>query len=172
LKGCTVCELCGGKAPQVLAAARRREHQQQLAVAVDKFGLRRDIGPADAIVESIHKAAGQLDFFEAEVDRLPSPWVEQKMPGGTRVEEHPAVTGYRQSLDRLFGYSERALKLGLAERVVAVTEMQGALMAQAFMALLDDPELGLSREQREIGRRAAGRHVRQVVEGNAVEVEV
>jgi hypothetical protein len=94
------------------------------------------------------------------------------MPGGTRVEEHPAVTGYRQSLDRLFGYSERALKLGLAERVVAVTEMQGALMAQAFMALLDDPELGLSREQREIGRRAAGRHVRQVVEGNAVEVEV
>jgi hypothetical protein len=155
------CRNHGGSTPTHVRAARR----ELLARAAERFGLPRDVDPGQAIVESIHKAAGQLDYFEAEVEQLSSPWVEQQTPGGVRVEEHPAVTAYRLSLDRLFGYSERAIKLGLAERAVAVTEVQAALMARAFMALLDDPVLNLSREQREVGRRAAGKHVRQIVQG-------
>jgi hypothetical protein len=50
----------------------------------------------------------------------------------------------------------------LAERTVRLQEATAEMMARAVMALLDDPELGLSREQREQGRRLAGRHLRAI----------
>lgn len=168
VRGLTVCASHGGAGRHAKAAGRRRMTAEALERAVERFGLPRTVDPASAIVEALHKAAGRLDFFEAEVRELASPWVEQIGPGGSvRLEEHPAVTADRQALVAYFGFAERIVKLGLAERQVVVAEAEALLLARVVMSLLDDPEFGLSREQRELGRRLAGRHLRQLGSGGA-----
>lgn len=158
------CKLHSGSTPNGEKSAQTVILHQ----AAEKFGIARSVDPGAAIVESIHKAAGQLDYYDREVNDLPSPWVEQRGPGGSSsIEEHPAVTAYQHALDRLFSFAERAVKLGLAERAITTSELQAAIMAQAMLAMIDDPDFGLSREQREIGRRVAGRHIRQLSAGSA-----
>lgn len=158
--GYGACKLHLGSTAKHTAGAQRR----MWADAAEQFGLPRTVDPADAILEALHKIAGQVDWFEAEVKALDAPWMTV-FGGG--VVEHPAVTGYRESLDRLFGFGERTVKLGLAQRQVEVSELHAALLARVVMAILDDPELALSREQRETGRRVGGRHLRQLGTGGA-----
>lgn len=81
------------------------------------------------------------------------------MPTG-EAREHVLVVMYREWADRLVSYSASAIKCGIAERQVVVAEQQAALVAKVIMGLLDDPELELTREQRDRGRRLAGRHMR------------
>lgn len=158
------CKLHLGATRRHSAVARRAA----LTRAAEQFGLPRSVDPAAAIIEALHKAAGQLDFFEAEVQALASPWVEQEGPGNTvRIEEHPAVTACRLALDRLFAFGERTVKLGLAERQVALNEMTAAVLAKVVMTVLDSADLGLSREQRELGRQLAGRQIRELAQGSA-----
>lgn len=50
--------------------------------------------------------------------------------------------------DRCAGFAAKAIAAGLAERQVRLAEKQGALIADVLRAVLNDPELGLSAEQR------------------------
>ncbi len=85
-----------------------------------------------------------------------------------RAEEHVLARMYGVWCDRLVSYSAAAIKAGIAEREVRVKELLGVLVMRCMLGLLDDPELGLSRVQRESGRRIAGRHLR--VLGSAEDV--
>lgn len=152
------CAWHGGATRTQRISARR----QYLSMQAEAFGISRDVDPATGILEAVHKAAGQVDWYEAEVNALETPWVEQTVPGGTRIDAHPAVVGYTKALDQFYTYSERTLKLDLFTRAVVADELQAAVLARLVMEVLDAPELGLSHEQREQGRRIGGRKLREL----------
>lgn len=156
------CYKHGGATQNHRAAARR----VMIIDAAEKFGVPREVDPATGILECVHKAAGQVDFYEDEVNNLETPWIEQTVPGGKRIDEHPAITAYRVALDRLYSYSERTLKLDLFTRQVRVEEAQALVLAALVTSLLDAPEMNLTREQRELGRQLGGRKLRELAAGS------
>lgn len=157
------CAWHGGATQNHRIAARRIRIVQE----AERFGVARGVDPATGILECVHKAAGQVDYFEDEVNNLETPWVTQKVPGGERVEEHPAITAYRQALNQFFSYSERTLKLDLFTRQIQIEEAQAVVLAALVTELLDSPDLALSRDQRELGRQLAGRKLRALAAGPA-----
>lgn len=146
---------------------RRAARRQMIVMEAEAMGLPRDVDPATAIMEALHKAAGQVDWYEAEVNALDSPWLEETTQFGDKVYAHPAVVGYVKALDQLYSYSERTLKLDLFSRQVQADELQAAMLARLVMEILDSPELGLSHEQREQGRRIGGRKLRELASPKA-----
>jgi hypothetical protein len=70
------------------------------------------------------------------------------------------VAMYDDERDRLARFSKLALDAGLERRRVELAENQAGLVATVIMGLLDSPRLGLTREQRDLGRRLAGGHLR------------
>lgn len=61
--------------------------------------------------------------------------------------------------DRCANFAAKAIAAGLAERHVRLAEQQGALIAEVLRAVLDDPELGLTPEQRRAMPHVARRHL-------------
>jgi hypothetical protein len=153
-------------------------------VALHRLGVPLDIAdPADMLLSMVRESAGNLQVLREMVSELIDPVQLQQMVdlgwtadrplapmyaaarhangGYTGLgKEHVVVSMYDQERERLVKFSAEALKAGIAERQVKLAEQLASSVATAMMALLDDPELGLSREQREAGRKAAGRHLR------------
>jgi hypothetical protein len=115
--------------------------------------------PAEQLVGMVREAAGNVVVLRSLVGDLGETLTQWGQDG---QREHAVAELYRVWCDRLVSYSAAAIKAGLAERTVRLQEATAEMMARAVMALLDDPELGLSREQREQGRRLAGRHLRAI----------
>jgi hypothetical protein len=59
--------------------------------------------------------------------------------------------------DRCAKFAKTALDAGIAERQVRLAERQGALIAEVLRAVMGDPELGLTPEQRKAMPHAARR---------------
>lgn len=152
--GATVCGLHGGKAPQVKAAAAERVAEEQARRDVELFSARRDIHPAEALLELVHWTAGEVDYWRARVrqvaaddeDALTWGVVREKSGGedhGTTREARPNVA-YAMLVDasnRLERYASAALKAGVEERRVRLAESQGAAVADAIRGILADLQL-------------------------------
>lgn len=188
IRGGTVCWKHGGGASQVRAKAAARVEAERLARAAGRLGVAREVDAGQALLELVYEAAGNVEFYRDLVARLNSVPVsvgegdgqeqdgplldglygrmfhQSGVPTG-EAKRHILVQLYDDERDRLKEYAATVVKVGLAERQVQVAEVQAALVARVVMAILDDPELGLSREVRELGRRLAGRHLRQLVSG-------
>jgi hypothetical protein len=152
------CKFHGGCTP----SHKRAAEKAQLVAAAAMFGLPRNVDPATAIVEALHKMAGQIDFYQAEVNTLGSLWCQElgNVPGV--MAPHPAITLYNKSLVDYFNFAEKTVKLGLAERMVKADELVAIQMAALVTSLLGDPELKLTREQQERGRQIAGAQLREM----------
>lgn len=61
--------------------------------------------------------------------------------------------------DRCAGFATKAIAAGLAERQVRLAEKQGQMIADVLRAVLGDPELGLSAEQRAAAPATIRRHL-------------
>jgi hypothetical protein len=181
--GVGLCKLHGGNT----RAHRERAQAEIVRREAARLGVPRDVDPAAALLELVYESAGNVEFYRDLVGQLsttptpPPPGADEDMPEGSRRPEglygplrhqsgvptgeakpHVLVAMYDAERDRLKEYAATVVKVGLAERQVQVAELQAAVVARVVMALLDDPEFGLSREQREMGRRLAGRHLRQL----------
>jgi hypothetical protein len=157
----------------------------QLArVALHRLGVPLDIAdPADMLLSMVRESAGNLRVLREMVNELIDPVQLQQMidlgwtadrplapmyaamrhASGAHTglgKEHVVVSMYDSERERLVKFSAEALKAGIAERQVKLAEQLASSVAAAMMSLLDDPALGLSRDQREAGRKAAGRHLR------------
>jgi hypothetical protein len=146
--GGTVCPTHGGKAPQVRAAAERRVIEQTARAEVVLFGGRRDIHPADALLELVQWTAGEVDYWRHRVRLLDEDaltWGVTKVKEGgddrgTTEEAKPNIA-YVMLVDasnRLERYSTAALKAGVDERRVRLAEQQGTLLHGVLVAVLGE----------------------------------
>ena len=152
IHGGTRCRMHGGASPRAQAAAERRLAEAAATRELTRLGVtRRDIHPAEALIELVQFTAGEVDFWRTRVSELDEDaftWgvTREKSGGddhGTTKEAKPniAYVMLERASDRLASYAAAALKAGVEERRVRLAESQGALVAQAVRQILDQLHL-------------------------------
>lgn len=169
------CKLHGGSTPTHRSAA-----QAELARrAVTTYGLPRDIGPAVALLEEVHRTAGHVSWLQAKVADLE----EEDLVWGITEQVDKQATEYsgtdttraakpnlwlvlyQQERKHLAAVAKAAIDAGCHERLVRLAEEQGAVLAGAIRAILAD--LDLTAEQRTRVREVVPRHLRALSGGQA-----
>jgi 2-hydroxychromene-2-carboxylate isomerase len=135
IRGGTVCSTHGGSAPQVQSAAERRLQERQAVLAVEAFGLPREIDPHSALLEELHRTAGAVQWLGAVVAGL-----DQGV-----VTDSAYVGLWQDERDRLAKVAKICVDVGIEERRVRLAEQAGAQLAAVVRAVLG--RLGLSDEQ-------------------------
>lgn len=156
--GAVVCSIHGSKSPQARAKAAERLAVAQAQAEVVRLGARRDIHPAEALLELVHWTAGEVDFWRAQVTLVAEEDPDALTWGVTRVKDggddrgttseakpNVAYVMLERASDRLAAYAAAALKAGVDERRVQLAERQGALVADVIRGVLAD--LNLTPEQ-------------------------
>lgn len=138
------CKLHGGSTPAHRTAAAATQARRDVVL----FGGRRDIHPADALLELVQWTAGEVDYWRSRVrlleeDELTWGVTKVKEGGedrGTTEEAKPNIA-YVMLVDasnRLERYSASALKAGVDERRVRLAEQQGTLLHGVLVAVLGE----------------------------------
>lgn len=175
IKGSTTCKVHGSGATQVRAKAKQRVAEQQARHDVELFAGRRDIHPADALLELVQWTAGEADYWRARVRQIETDdltWGVTKVKDGgddrgttSEAKPHIAYVMLREASDRLEKYATAALKAGVEERRVRLAEQQGALVADVIRAILTDLNLSMT-QQAKVGE-IVPRHLRALTGGAA-----
>jgi hypothetical protein len=174
IKGATVCHKHGGSAPHVRRNAAVRAE-------LLSWGLNDSTeDPGEVLLrlvtQSAHRAAFYADLLEQQYESteettlLPAgvaALIGHKIGAagkdGVLYEAEEAIRGLVQleamERDRCARFAKTAIDAGIAERQVTLAERQGALIADVLRAVLADPELGLSAEQRKAVPNVARRHL-------------
>ncbi len=176
VRGSDVCDMHGGSAPQVKAAADRGwidgERVMMALAAIRRELAKVDPDPVDpiaALMQQLALAHAWERYLRAEVAELDQLYYLAKVVGvdqdgeGQAVHEakpHVALVLWNQERDRLSKFAKLALDAGLEERQVRLAEEQGAFVAALIRKVFDDADLGLSPVQRRAAAKIAARHLR------------
>lgn len=192
IHGGTVCVVHGGQLPRVKHAAKRRralaeadrmvqradvdadptEHLldslHQAAKLASIWGLM--VAALDAAGEQEAAAhgtlRGELGYRTAAEDRddlrVPSHDRLLALNNAGFAQVHPFMVKYELAIERRARLAKLCIDAGVAQKRVELEEQQGALIAQVFRAVFDDPELGLEAPQRRAAMIATARHLRLV----------
>lgn len=179
------CKFHGGKTPNHNVAAQ----PIMIRNAANRLGIPRQVEAAGALIEALYVAAGNVAFYGDLVSRLGVPGAVEAgdtievdftnrtvdvlyapmrhVSGIPTGEAKPHVLIGMEMAERreMVRVAAEIMKLGLDARRVQIAEGDAQRMAQTIMAVLDDPDLGLTREQRDAGRRIGGRHLRALAGG-------
>lgn len=158
MHGQSVCRMHGGSAPSARAAAEKRLRAEVAERAVVTFGLPREISPAEALIEELHRTAGAVAWLAVivgELSTLPGRRETEEGYDGTRVVDHGAVMQYQRGeggilwerpsvwLDlyererkHLAAVAKECMALGLEQRRVELAEQQGELLARVLRGVL------------------------------------
>ena len=135
------CKLHGGSTPAQSERARRELAHRELAL----LGGSIAIEPTDALLECVHRAAGQATWLRLKVESLePDALVCVGAHGDPAL--HTWARMEHEALDRLARWSKMALDAGVAERSVQIAERTAQLIAVALDEAL--APLGLPPQQR------------------------
>jgi hypothetical protein len=124
-----------------------RTHRQNAAVVEAKnrmirFGEPYDLEPTEALIWMVQLSAGHVRFLSGELAALDD---EQR---GT-LEAQIATRLWNEERDRLARISKAALDAGVAERAIVLAERAGAAIGDVLRRIFHDPDLALSRRQRD-----------------------
>jgi hypothetical protein len=164
------CKLHGGATSSHKTAAKAEAARK----AVDTYGLPREIDPAAALLEEVHRTAGHVAWLHEKVREIHADdlvWgvVEEVDKGASEFvgvdvtkAARPSVwlDLYRAERKHLVDVTKAALAAGIAERQVRLAEQQGALIGGVIQRILDD--LALTAEQRARVPEVVPRHLRSV----------
>lgn len=151
MKGGTVCAMHGGKTPVALAAAQVRLERRKATLAVETFGLPREIDPHTALLEELHRTAGAVEWLGAIVSDLKRnqvTWGQKRRKTGG--EDHGVtyeagvnawVAEWRAERKQLLEVSKTCIGVGIEERRVRIAEEAGRQLASVMRAVLDRLEL-------------------------------
>lgn len=156
MAGQRVCRMHGGTAPQALAAAQARTQERKAILAVESFGLPREIDPHSALLEELHRTAGAVEWLGAivaDLRRNQVAWgqTRHKTGGedhGTTLEAKPNafVLLWQGERKNLVAVAKTCIEVGIEERRVRLAEDAGRQLAGLVRAVLD--RLNLTDDQR------------------------
>lgn len=164
------CKWHGGTSPAMNTHAAK----EQLAARMVAFGTPKDIEPGEALLGEVRRSAGIVDWLEEVISTFTQIDRETLRRDARDVMQSLGIQGrevavwvemYREERKMLRAASVEALRSGIAERQVRLAEEHGRLIAHVLQSFLDDPELGLSVEQRRLARPVAARHLQAIGSG-------
>lgn len=130
--GATVCVIHGARAPQVQAAIEKRHALQLAHDQVELWGGRRDIHPAEALLELVQTKAAEVAYWRFRVAEIAE---EDLTYGVTKVKRggddhgtteeakpHIALTLLHKAEADLAAYAAASLKAGVDEARVRIAE--------------------------------------------------
>lgn len=156
-----VCKMHGGTSPRALAAAARRGEERQAVLAVESFGLPREVDPHTALLEELHRTAGAVQWLGAvvaDIERAELVWGKVKETRGTQLEKgtdngvtyqagpNAFVELWQRERKHLVDVAKKCVDVGIEERRVRLAESAGQQLASVVRAVLD--RLELTDEQR------------------------
>lgn len=158
MRGATVCETHGGRAPQVRAAASERRLDAQVRATLAKLDVAE---VADPLTE-LGRLAGQIlawrDTLAARVNELSS--IRYSAAGAGTEQLRAEVAMYERALDRCMQVLGLMAKLNLDARLVAISEQQASLVVAAVDAGL--AAAGVTGPAATQARQVVARHLRSV----------
>jgi len=151
IPGGATCRMHGGAASQVRRKAATRLAEEHARQAVITYGLPRDIDPAAALLEEVHRTAGHVAWLAQkirELDDTDLTWgiteetdkTATLSPGTDRkATARPSVwlDLYHRERRHLVHVSKTALDAGISERLVHLAEQQGAMLADVIRRSTD-----------------------------------
>jgi hypothetical protein len=151
MRGQARCGSHGGRAPQNVAAAERRLAHEAAEKAVATLGLRRDVGPEEALLEELQWTAGHVAWLRQRVQDLdPEALVwgvteEKDVGSGERPgldvtqSAQPSIWWelYRQERKHLLAVIHEANTARIDERRIRLAEQQGSLVAEVIRRSFD-----------------------------------
>lgn len=176
MQGQKVCGFHGGQAPRAKAAAKRRLIEQKARRLVDTYGVKVQTTATEALLDEVQWTAGHVAWLRERVQEIessalgddgenPLVWgkTRRKTGGEDWGETEEAAPNiflklYQAERAHLVRVCGEAIKAGIEERRVRLAEQQGALVAQAIRAILND--LGLTPEQQALVPAVVPRHLR------------
>lgn len=136
IRGGTVCSTHGGSAPQVRAAAERRQAEAAADAAVRKLWVGLDQAvPVKDPVASMERLAGALEQLVDEAGSRVSGL--QHLAGGKDLTQLRAeVTLLERALGHLRALLADMARLGIAERHVQLEQERAQMVTSAFLAAI------------------------------------
>ncbi len=170
--GLPVCRQHGGSAPHAIAAAERRVKEREAMAGARLFGLPVDVDPAEALLEELHRTAGEvawLGSIVAELEKDDAIWgmTREKVGGDDRGTTHEAglniwIQTWHAQRRHLTNVARECLKAGIEERRVQLAETQGAMLAGVVRAILN--RLDLTTEQQQLVAVVVPQELRRIAE--------
>jgi hypothetical protein len=166
--GGTVCATHGGKAPQVLRAAARRQEAQRIetrlaALVVSMEGQCVD-DPHVIIRAMLRRSQMVMQAYESMLVDDPEcrllVEVDYGKAGGIRREQHPVAALWDRERDRLSKLAVEAAKVGLAQRQVEIEEEQAREISTVVLEGLNNA--GLSPEDLQRAKAAIASRMRML----------
>jgi hypothetical protein len=141
------CKFHAGSTPTHRQSAAVAEAKQRMV----RMGKPIPVEPHEALLAMLHLASGHVA------------WLQEEIAGFERLagdEARLLTTLYGEERDRVARIAKAALEAGVAERQVRLAEGYGTALAELLRGLFDDPELALSRRQRDRLPDILRRHLR------------
>ena len=170
--GLPVCKKHGGSAPHAIAAAERRVKEREAAAGARLFGLPVDVDPAEALLEELHRTAGEVAWLGsvvAELEQDDAIWglTKEKTGGDDRGTTHEAglniwVQTWHAQRRHLTLVARECLKAGIEERRIQLAETQGAMLAGVVRAILS--RLNLTTDQQALVSVVVPEELRRIAE--------
>lgn len=149
IRGGSVCPVHGGRAPQVVAAARRRreaaevEEEVRDLLAFTSFDGVRD--PLEALARLADESLAFKEALGAKVNALGGQ-IRYKASGTGTEQVRGEVVAYERSMDRAYKILDSLAKSGFEERRTRLSELQATQLVGVLQRIFN--RLDLTPEQR------------------------
>jgi len=132
------CRLHGGLTPTHV----RHVQREQARVAVESYGLAREIDPHSALLEELHRTAGHVAWLQMKVADLEEAKMYGPVGGGQggfpSTEPHIWIRLYQEERRHFAAVAKTCVGVGIEERRVHLAERQGEMIAQVLRGVLAD----------------------------------
>lgn len=123
------CKMHGGSVPNHVKAAAKEEYRTLLGTPIE-------INPYEALLWCIKIRAGEVKWLSEKMkDLQEKDWIEDTLVG---KQFHLFARERQAAMRDLARYTQMAVSLGIAERVVKLAETYGELLANYTQGLLED----------------------------------